>query len=539
MTVFNTLKQVVGVDYASAQHNKDILDAYFLRLGRDADVRLPTGSEPDRYNYHGAHVFTPTAGLNHHVVYVDLRSLYPNIMRALNVGPDTIIGTQADLDESEYTEDDCVWGYIDPRPVKHVRKGEDWRVHAHDQFKMVYERDTPTVKWVDDPRYERCYYLHPDVREGFIAEGIQRLLDMKYQYEGDLYEAVKRVVNSAYGFMGFATENNSSRLYDWRIAESITLAGRKVIKETADFVRRYLWQECGVPAEDTYVALGDTDGAGICWPDAPDRDTLLEMVQSACRELNERAYPSYMAEEFGVPEDRHYMEVEVESYASSAFVPATDYDDPRGEGRKKRYAQHVSWDEGEEVDEVDVTGFEAVRSDTSPLTTQLQTWVLDQLTRHGRDARTDIFGVCKAVEQAVRDGKVPVEQIAKRGGIGQPLAEYGTSSRRPSPLYRGAKYADEYLGVDLSEGSKPFVVYLESPDGLPRSTYLSETAENGDVVDAISVEHARDLPESLDVAWTKHADKAITEPLRPILRTIGWSWAGIRDETVQAGLANF
>lgn len=940
MTVFDTLKQVVGVDYASAQHNKDILDAYFLRLGRDADVRLPTGSEPERYNYHGAHVFTPTAGLNHHVVYVDLASLYPNLMRALNVGPDTIIGTDEDLAESEYSEDDCVWGYIDPRPVKHVRKAEDWRVHAHDQFKMVYERDTPTVKWVDEPRYERCYYVHPDVREGFIAEGTQRLLDMKYQYEGDLYEAVKRVVNcytgdtevltpdgvvnikelevgdevysfdadtehvevkpvtetfaypdydgdihrfnardvdlavtpnhkmvvqnanpcnshdsyefieaadlsegsayklphdwevehgepletfdltdhldeyevfvdssvhghtfaaelgwypprrqtenctsgyrltkeefeaneqvvrdlaydlyvhveskqkwvpmtydgkealellawfvtegstytsdskeygevtrgvthsfsiaqhegedhdriaalldsmgltyyedeqnftvaseawvrvlrdlcgdgshqkqipelvfdldqqqkslffavlmlgdgdrleassryttsseqlrddmmrlcvhlgrtpkysrdsgsyriytsatgnscrprrcrdvveseqgvycvevpdnhtllagrngsfqfcgnSQYGYMGYATETNSSRLYDWRIAESVTLAGRKVIQYTARAVRDYLESEFGVPREETYVALGDTDGAGICWPDAPDRDTVLEMVQSACRELNETAYGTYMAEEFGVPEDRHHMEVEVESYASSAFVPAKDYDDPEGEGRKKRYAQHVSWDEGEEVDEVDVTGFEAVRSDTSPLTTKLQTWVLDQLTRHGTDARTDIFAVCKAVEQAVRDGIVPVEAVAKRGGIGQPLAEYGTSSRRPSPLYRGAKYADEYLGVDLSAGSKPFAVYLKTPEGLPRSTYLSETAENGDVVDAISVEHARDLPDNLDVAWTKHADKAITEPLRPILRTMGWSWAGIRDDSVQRGLEAF
>jgi hypothetical protein len=155
------------------------------------------------------------------------------------------------------------------------------------------------------------------------------------------------------------------------------------------------------------------------------------------------------------------------------------------------------------------------------------------------DARTDIFAVCKATESAVRDGIVPVEQVAKRGGIGQPLAEYGTTDRRPSPLYRGAKYADEFLDVDLGEGSKPFVVYLQSPDGLPRTTYRSQTAENGDVVDAISVEHPRDLPEGIDINWMLHADKSVTEPLRPIIRTMGWSWAGIRDDSVQQGLEAF
>jgi len=538
MTVFDHLKQVTGVPtYANAEHNKDLIDAYLLRQGREQGLRLPSKGEPERYNYFGGWVATPVAGLHSNVVYVDLSSLYPSFLLALNAGPNTIIGTQDELHASDYDEDDCVWGYIDTRPVKHVRKGEDWRVHAHDQFKMIYAPDVPAVRWADDPQHERCYFLKPDIERGFVADAVGDLIDMKYEYSGDLYDAIKRVTNSSYGVLAYANKNSSFRLYDWRIAEAVTLSGRKLIQWTEQRVRQYLEDEFGIPMDETFVKMADTDGAGICWPDAPGRDGYIEMGEEACEHVNTVSYADYMAEEFGV-EGKHHMEVEVESYASSVFVPARDYERLE-DGVKKTYAQRIGWDEGEFCDEVSITGFEAVRSDTSPLTTKLQTWVLDQLTRHGTDAREDIFAVCKVVEQAVRDGAVPVEAVAKRGGIGQPLDEYGTSSRRPSPLYRGAKYADEYLGVDLSEGSKPFVVYLETPDGLPRSTYLSETAENGDVIDAISVEHARDLPENLDVAWTKHADKAITEPLRPILRTMGYSWAGIRDDSVQRGLEAF
>jgi DNA polymerase elongation subunit (family B) len=539
MTVYGNLKEVVGVPtYSDANYNKDILDTYFLRLARDESIRLPTGNEPRRFNYHGAYVFPPRAGLNYNVAYADLASLYPSTLRALNIGPDTIIGTQEDLDESDYDEDDCVWGYIDTRPVKH-HVGGGWQQHAHSQFKMVYDPDGQTVRWADEPRYERCYYLAPSVREGFIASGVEDLVDMKYNYTGDLYEAVKRVVNSVYGAVSELRADNSGRLADWRFGESITLAGRKIIQWTADTIREQLLERYHIPMDETYVAVGDTDGCGICYPDASSREDYLAKLENCVEWVNDEGYADFMHETFGVARDAHHMEVEIESFAPALFAPAKDYDEPEGEAVKKTYTQHVTWDEGEEVDDIDVTGFEAVRSDVAPLARSAQTWTFEQLLRRGGEAQSDIFDGLRWTEQLARNGDLPITELAKRGGIGQALGEYGDENRKPGPLYRGAKYADQFLDVELSEGSKPFVVYLSSPDGLPRRTYDAETPEDGNVVDAISVEQAHQLPSNLDIDWAKHTEKALVDPLEPVLRTMGWSWGGVRDGSVQKGVGEW
>lgn len=547
MAVFDDIKQLTGIrNVAKGKYAGDILDMYFLRLARRRGLRLATGTDPDRYVYFGAHVYTPRAGLNENVIYVDLASLYPNLMRALNVGPDTVIGDADALEASQWTEDDCLTGYVDYRPVKHVDDGH-WSDFTDGTYKIIYDPDKPKIQWTDDPQYEPCYFLHPDVREGFIADGVQDLIDLKDAYRGEsIYEALKgHVVNGVYGFTGEASKNKSSRLYDWRIAESVTLAGRKVIQESARAIREYMDEHCGIPMDETYVAIGDTDGAGICWPKASSRAVMLDAVEEAVEYLNGEHYPEFMSSTFGVPRDRHYMDIELESYAPRLFVPAKNPSDPDDDrGRKKRYAQWVSLDEGanglEEVDELDITGLEYVRSDVSPITRDVQYDVLNAICREkNQTAFRYTAERLREAEDGVLGGEVDIEYVAKRGGIGQPLEEYGTASRRPGPKIRGAKYMANVYGQPIGEGDKPFVVYLSSPDGLPEKTYTAETAEDGDVVDALSAEDARDLPDGISINWTKHNQKAVVDPMRPIIRTMGWSWEGIRDHTQQSGLAEF
>ena len=310
-SVFASLQQVTGATYDNAEYNKDLLKFYLLRKAREEGIRLPTGQTPDVFKYLGAFVETPTAGMNENVVYCDLASLYPNNILTLNASPETIVGTRDELRESEYTKDDCVWGYVDTRPVKHIEKGEPWRQYTNGQYKMVYDPETPDIKWTCDeaggPRYEKLYFLSHDVHKGFLTKCVDDLIALKEQYRGTpLYAATKRVVNSIYGIVAFATQNTSSALYDWRLAEAITLSGRKIIQHSRDALLEKL-HERGY--NDAYACSGDTDATALSLPTGSTQDVILSDVDEAVSWLNETYYDEMARELFGVSPEHREIEI--------------------------------------------------------------------------------------------------------------------------------------------------------------------------------------------------------------------------------------
>lgn len=555
IAVFDAIQSVAGVPYHKAEYNADILDTVVLRRAKEKGIRLPTGEAPDCWNYFGATVFQPRAGLNHNVMYLDLASLYPNLMRALNVGPDTIVGTQEDLNNSEYTEEDCYWSYIDPREVYHLDKGESYRDFTDGTYKMVYDphANGSKMKWKDDPVMQRCYYLKPSVKEGFLRGTVQELIDLKYQYEGTMYEAVKRIVNSIYGYNAYLTQNTSSRLADWRIGESITLAGRKVIQYSARKAVEMLSQRVD---GEVYIAIGDTDGAGLCWPQAPTRDVMADHVEDIVEYLNGPGYENFMEDTFGIDETDHYQEIENESYAPSLFVPqdfdATsaqlkehlEYSNGGGNdvsvGVKKRYAQWITIDEGDEVDDLKFTGLEAVRSDVANVTQEAQKQILTWLLKEDFGAAwKQIAPYLRDLHNQISSGEYELSDIAKRGGIRKPVEEYGSATHTPQPIYRGAKYADQHFdGVTIKAGSKPLTYYVKSVGDYP-STYTADTAEDGKVVDTVAVEEPRDLPDDIVIDYEKHCTKTLVEPLRPILKTIGKDFDEVLYGHKQVGFNEF
>ena len=430
-SVMASLQQVAGTPYTDADYNKDLIDLYLLRKARQKGIRLPTGGPPDEYKYLGAHVFQSTAGTSENVTYIDVGSMYPSLLMSLNASPETLIGTREDLKDSQYTEDDCVWGYVDTRPVKHIEGGESWRQYTNGQYKMVYDPQNNDMKWSCDDgngvRYEKLYFLSHDVQKGFLTECVEELIDLKNQYRGtSLYASTKTVTNcftedtkivrgfdhkavpiteleegdyvrtvepntgelgdtrvdrtfthetdepllhiqnsqidlkitadhflpvrpvepqgkwdteyrgfpagllddetewelphtnatftaddvsriegshtvhcieladskramfagrrhtyqpsynSIYGVLGFANSDSSFRLFDWRLAEAITLCGRKMIQHSADYVLEYLVER---GHDDAYVALGDTDGCGIALLSVSTRHEALSIIE--------------------------------------------------------------------------------------------------------------------------------------------------------------------------------------------------------------------------------------------------------------------
>ncbi|NLV11216.1 hypothetical protein GOC74_14900 [Halomicrobium mukohataei] len=212
-------------------------------------------------------------------------------------------------------------------------------------------------------------------------------------------------------------------------------------------------------------------------------------------------------------------------------------------GKKKRYAGHIVWKEGKDVDDIDITGFEYQRSDIAPITKRVQKEVIDMIV-HGEDADT----IKEYVHDVIEDyqaGNVDPEDVGIPGGIGQKLDNYDTDTAQ----VRGAKYANMLLGTNFQSGSKPKRLYLnrvhddffqriEAEKGLDPSEdpLYGEFRRDPDV---ICFEFADQIPEEFEVDWEKMLDKTLKGPIARILEAMGISWDEVKSGQEQTGLGQF
>jgi len=521
LDLYQNLRKLTGAQYGDCHNNIDLLDQYILRFARERGVALPTNTEPTRGWFYGGYVFEPELGRHPNAVYPDVWSEYPNAFRTCNMSPETIIGTEEDLEESEYTEEDCRWSYIDTRP--------------------------DNVKKESDPEYEKCYYLKPEIKTGFMNEVVDHVMTLKDDYDGtELYGPVKQVVNSVWGVYGDSDSYGKGyRLFDWRVAESITLYGRKVIQYSAQrFVDEVnnIKDERGLDGRKAYQVGGDTDSVMTSIPFMPadtreEQSDIVDIAIDACDRVND-SYDEFAAKTFNSNGD--YIELEIESYAPWLFVPKG----VTKEKAKKRYAEIIAWEEGEWFDppEFSVTGIDIVRSDRAVATRDIAQEVIETILRvdDEDDARNEAYATIKEVVEDIEDGERPNSYIARPKGMSKRPEEYGSPDQTPLPTYRGAKYANQNFDWEnMDSGAKPQLLYLERVRGDWPRTYSADTKEDGRQVDAVAVEKPDKVPDEFVVDTDKMIEKVLEDPLTPILEAMHWSFDDAVADTDQGSLAQF
>lgn len=625
LDLFENLREVTGAMYETAVSNGPMLDTLFLRRAHESGLVLPSNTEPDENVYHGAKVFDSKPGVHKNCVYPDLSSMYPNLFAMLNLGKETIVGDDQALEESQYTAEDCYQFPVDERPFAEVPKGETYDHIDRGEYKGV-KTPSGATREMFDPQYDWFYVLKPEIRVSFVRDTVDELIELKGQYSGDMYAAVKRVTNSVYGIAGDSSSGGKGfRLYNRRVAEGITLAGRLTITHTAETFTGYLNEHYD---DDAILVGGDTDSATSSIPNAPDMETAWEWAREAVEFVDE-SYDEFAKETFGMPSDDHRLAVELESLASKLFYMEgdeessyTENDDgylvkqDDTEGVQKRYAQHIVWDdddgwmdtadpdEGYEEaltdpedrstvktldtvtydtydsgplsgqdphDNVSITGFEYVRSDSAQITRDAQMQILSDILL-SPDPHDFIESYLRELVDNIETGDVPLDDLARPKGISQHLDEYGWKDleelddadvtdvvesqggkyrQKAGPTYRGAKYADDWFSwEDLGEGSKPLKIPIEKVRGddfpaayeyhsWPEDNNRPDPPEVDDPVDAIAVETPERLPKQFVVDHDAIIEKELEEKLDGILSTMDLDWNNLLAEGDQSSLAAF
>jgi DNA polymerase elongation subunit (family B) len=268
-----------------------------------------------------------------------------------------------------------------------------------------------------------------------------------------------------------------------------------------------------------------------------EQQAIVDLAQDACNRVNE-SYNSFAAETFNA--DGEYIELEIESYAPWLFVPKG----VTKEKAKKRYAEIISWDEGDWYDppQFSVTGIDVVRSDRAAVTRSVLEDVITTILREDdkETARDEVYDTIKSKVDAIENGEVPNSEIARPKGMSMTPSEYGSPENTPLPTYRGAKYANQHFEWErLGEGSKPQLLYIERVRGEYPSTYTAETKEDGRQVDAIACEEPDAVPDCFTIDHSKMVEKTLTDPLTPILEAMNWSFEEAMADTKQTGMETF
>lgn len=223
-------------------------------------------SDKEHTEYEGAYVKPPIVGMYRRgLTSLDLNSLYPNTMIALNLSPETKVGRII----AENSDDTLIL----KTPLKEVN------LTRQQYQKLIDDKCTIAAN--------KVLYTKPNVKKGIVPMFLEhvysgrkaekkRMVDLKKliskrksdpshtedelnklseeRERADLIQqGYKTVMNSLYGIMA----SKFCPIFDIDNAEAITKTGQVVIKESMDFINKYFKEKYASASDVT--CYGDTD----------------------------------------------------------------------------------------------------------------------------------------------------------------------------------------------------------------------------------------------------------------------------------------
>ena len=280
----------------------------------------------------GAYVAYPKKGLHDWIGAIDINSLYPSVIRALNMGPETIVGqlrsvmTDAHLaakiaeGKSIAAAWEGLFASLEYTAVMNREIGTeitiDWangknEVYSAAQiFDMIFDNYAPWALSANGTIFNLEHQgVIPSLLERWYAERKELQAKKKDATDAkeiafwDKRQLVKKInLNSLYG----AILNAGCRFFDQRIGQSTTLCGRTIAKHMDATVNQLIMGTYDHIGES--IIYGDTDSVYFsAWPAIKNdvaagrmewnRETCVQLYDSIGEQVN-LTFPKFMYEAF-------------------------------------------------------------------------------------------------------------------------------------------------------------------------------------------------------------------------------------------------
>lgn len=328
-------------------------------------------------------------------------------------------------------------------------------------------------------------YLIRTDKEGYLPKVVRTLLTERFRYkalakkaklgseEYKLYDnqqmALKILTNAVYG----QTAYPNSRIFDSRVAETTTYIGRQIITWSRNYIESLGYKVCYCDTDSLFWQYKDLDNEGIVKVQQSLNNSYIDFVK-----------------EYGLKS--HSFEMEFEKIYRKAFW---------GES-KKRYAGHLVWKNGQNISQLETTGFETKRSDTSEISKKIMTRLFEMLLIDDKPKDEILKYIGDEIER-IRQGNYRFTELGIPKGISKDLDEYD----HPGANIRGAKYMDE-LGIELSS--------------KPKLLYVSKVAGDAKTTDVICFDDESQIPAGTEIDIEKMLTKLIKDKLDGIFDALNW-----------------
>ena len=285
----------------------------------------------------GAYVAYPKKGMWDFVGSIDINSLYPSAIRALNMGPETIVGqlrpTMTDrLIKERMTSGQSfaaawegLFATLEYTAVMEQQRGTeitiDWAngdesVHsAAEVWRIIFDSNRPWMISANGTifTYETEAVI-PGLLKRWYAERKQMQAKLKEcttkedEEYWDKRQLVKKInLNSLYG----AILNPGCRFFDKRIGQSTTLTGRSIAKHMDAYVNECITGKYDHTGEA--IIYGDTDSCYFtAYPTLREeidqgrmewsKEIAVQLYDSIAEQVNQ-SFPGFMEQAFHVPRD--------------------------------------------------------------------------------------------------------------------------------------------------------------------------------------------------------------------------------------------
>jgi DNA polymerase elongation subunit (family B) len=377
-----------------------VTEQAIINEAHDRGMRVPNRPKRDDENTAaaGAYVAFPKKGVHKWIGSMDLNSLYPSVIRALNMAPETIVGqlrpemTDAIINEAISLEKKSFAGAWEGRfgteeyqAVLDQRKDvvltldfEDGRsetLSGAEVYKLVFDSGMPWMLSANGTIFTTEFEgVIPGILKRWYAERKELQAMKKKAIEAgnpleiafwDKRQLVKKInLNSLYG----AILNPGCRFFDKRIGQSTTLTGRQIVKHMSAEVNKVITGEYNHVGKA--VIYGDTDSVyfsaypvlkteidngSIPWS----KEAVIALYDQVAEEAN-TTFKDFMLTAFHCPASRSAVIAAGREIVAESGLYIT----------KKRYAALVYDLEGERKDidgkpgKVKAMGLDLRRSDT-------------------------------------------------------------------------------------------------------------------------------------------------------------------------------
>ena len=346
----------------------------------------------------GAYEAYPRKGLHSWIGSMDINSLYPSVIRALNMAPECVMGQLRPTYTDEYIEEQMTlqkksfagawenhFGSLEYDAVMDKRKdisiNVDWEDGKSDVmsgaeiYKMVFDSNNPMMISANGtiftsefegviPGLLARWYKERKEMQAMLKKAKEAKNDAEIEF-WDKRQLVKKInLNSLYG----AILNPGCRFFDKRIGQSTTLSGRQISKHMASKINEVITGEYNHVGKA--MIYGDTDSAyfsayevlkkeidegKIPWT----KESVVKLYDQVAGEVN-NSFKKFMGQAFHCMRSRaEVIQAGRESVATSGLFIT-----------KKRYAILIYDLEGFRTDQegksgkIKAMGLDLKRSDT-------------------------------------------------------------------------------------------------------------------------------------------------------------------------------